>query len=530
MRRKSERNKAKGSPEKKVEKPTRRTTRRRGKASPSTSPERENVDENVSSTPFSDDDKESRLQSEQQGNDREELRKDITSTELIKSVLGEGEEDNGSVWKVARADASPGEIQKLKLCRQRNISEESDSSLNKKKSNKWPDSDEGGAEEADSADEQISSSQKTIICKQVDDPSSSHPGQDSNEEVSDYKENLPEITSANLSDDKTNIDQLADFKENLPETTATKLSEPSNNEDNKSSSPSTDLPSDNSHSGQSLVYRDCIAELTSGNLPNYQQSEDFTPGLNSINNETHQLIDSNANPSFNNEHPNVATPVDTIIQINQEAIVDESTASCGDGTIVEIIPMPNEILNQEISISEDKKTENTLIITEIIATDNVDVKKTSKNEEEEEEGEIREETDKVPISEVDSASDNTTLSSGVQDTRVKYRESSHSKTPELNEEVNKAKKEKKGAHKKEADSSKAEGSKRKSRKEKKSEKQKTPTSEVDKNSVSANTQSEVQSAECNTEKDDILEISEKSDLNVNLSTSKPIKVSLKRSL
>ncbi|XP_011506076.1 PREDICTED: apoptotic chromatin condensation inducer in the nucleus [Ceratosolen solmsi marchali] len=527
MRRKSERNKAKGSPEKKVEKPTRRTTRRRGKASPSTSPERENVDENVSSTPFSDDDKELRLQSEQQGNDREELRKDVISSELIKSVLGEGEEDNGSVWKVARADASPGEIQKLKLCRQRNISEASDSSISKTKSHKWPDSDEGGAEEADSADEQISSSRKTTIGKQVDDPSSSHPGQDSNEEVSDYKENLPEITSANLSDDKTNIDQLADFKENLSETTATKLSEPPNNEDNKSSSPSTNLPSDNSHSSQSLDCRENVAELTSGKLLNDQQNEDYpenssTPGLNSISKKSHQLIGSNANPSINDEHSNKVIPADKNVKINQEAITDESTASCGDRTVENVIPVSNELLKQESTLLKEKKTENILISNKTVATDNVDIKRNSRNEEEEEEGEIREDVEKEPSSKVDS--------SDTQDTQIKYRESSHSDTPESNDESNKIKK--KGAQKKEVekDTSKAEGGKRKGRKEKKSEKQKTTTTEVDKNSVSANAESEIELSECNIEKDDILEISEKSDeLNVNLSTSKPIKVSLKRS-
>ncbi|KAG7209379.1 hypothetical protein KM043_015478 [Ampulex compressa] len=149
MRRKSERNKAKGSPEKKVEKPTRKSTRRRGKRSPSTSPEQENVEETMQSTPSVKEVEiepvvQTRLQSKEITEPPEAPDEKVSSTERdIKVESPEDEEDNGgSVWKVARADASPGEIQKLKLCRQRNTSEASSdtSSLSRKKSGKWQES------------------------------------------------------------------------------------------------------------------------------------------------------------------------------------------------------------------------------------------------------------------------------------------------------------------------------------------------------------------------------------------------------
>lgn len=220
MRRKSERNKAKGSPEKKVEKPTRKSTRRRAKRSPSTSSEQDAFIEDVARN-TKDVEKETtiqtRLQTKEleqtlQGNDAK-----VSSTERdVKAESPEDDVDNsGSVWKVARADASPGEIQKLKLCRQRNISEaSSDASSSRKKSSKWQESGEGVAEEADSADEPLVSCTRTVSSAEPpNDPSSSYPGQDSNEEVSDSKEILPETTSANLSDDKPNIDQQGESNE-----------------------------------------------------------------------------------------------------------------------------------------------------------------------------------------------------------------------------------------------------------------------------------------------------------------------------
>ncbi|KAK2582524.1 hypothetical protein KPH14_004819 [Odynerus spinipes] len=222
MRRKSERNKAKATPEKKVEKPTRKSTRRRGKRSPSTSPEQDNVEAATVSATCTKETEKSQVQTRLQNKELEQVsdshEEKVSSTEgEIKVQSPEDEEDNNgdSVWKVARADASPGEIQKLKLCRQRNTSEaSSDASLSRKKSNKWQESGEGVAEEVDSADEQlVSCTRMSSGNEQPYDPSSSYPGQDSNEEVSDSKEILPETTSANLSDDKPNIDQQGDSNE-----------------------------------------------------------------------------------------------------------------------------------------------------------------------------------------------------------------------------------------------------------------------------------------------------------------------------
>lgn len=229
MRRKSERNKAKGSPEKKVEKPTRKSTRRRGRRSPSTSSEQDTVVEDATKSvvQLKEIEKETtvsvqtRLQSKEieqtpHGHDEKVSSSDIN----IKVDSPEDEDNGGSVWKVARADASPGEIQKLKLCRQRNTSEPSSdtppsSRKGVKSSSKWQGSGEGVAEEADSADEQLVSCTRMLSsAEQPNDPSSSYPGQDSNEEVSDSKEILPETTSANLlSDDKPNIDQHGESNE-----------------------------------------------------------------------------------------------------------------------------------------------------------------------------------------------------------------------------------------------------------------------------------------------------------------------------
>ncbi|KAL6442402.1 hypothetical protein ACFW04_002561 [Cataglyphis niger] len=228
MRRKSERNKAKGSPEKKIEKPTRKSMRRR-KKSPSTSPSEQDafVEEVAkSTTQLKEIEKETSVQTRLQSKELEQIphgrEEKVSSSERDTKVDSpENEEDNGgSVWKVARADASPGEIQKLKLCRQRNTSEASSDTASSsrksvKSSSKWQESGEGVAEEADSADEQLVSCTRTLSsAEQPNDPSSSYPGQDSNEEVSDSKEILPETTSANLlSDDKPNIDQHGESNE-----------------------------------------------------------------------------------------------------------------------------------------------------------------------------------------------------------------------------------------------------------------------------------------------------------------------------
>ncbi|XP_029672688.1 apoptotic chromatin condensation inducer in the nucleus isoform X1 [Formica exsecta] len=229
MRRKSERNKAKGSPEKKIEKPTRKSMRRRNKKSPSTSPSEQDVlveEAAKSATQVKEIEKETSVQTRLQSKELEQIphgrEEKVSSSERdTKADSPENEEDNGgSVWKVARADASPGEIQKLKLCRQRNTSEASSDTASSsrksvKSSSKWQESGEGVAEEADSADEQLVSCTRTLSsAEQPNDPSSSYPGQDSNEEVSDSKEILPETTSANLlSDDKPNIDQHGESNE-----------------------------------------------------------------------------------------------------------------------------------------------------------------------------------------------------------------------------------------------------------------------------------------------------------------------------
>lgn len=225
MRRKSERNKAKGSPEKKVEKPTRKSARRRNRRSPSTSSDQDAIVEDTagSAVQVKEIEKETNVQTCLQSKELEQPlqghEETVSSSEKdVKAGSPENEDNAGSVWKVARADASPGEIQKLKLCRQRNTSEASSdatSSSRKSKSSKWQESGEGIAEEVDSADEQLVSCTRTLSSvEQPNDPSSSYPSQDSNEEVSDSKEILPETTSANLlSDNKPNIDQHGESNE-----------------------------------------------------------------------------------------------------------------------------------------------------------------------------------------------------------------------------------------------------------------------------------------------------------------------------
>ncbi|XP_048261247.1 apoptotic chromatin condensation inducer in the nucleus-like isoform X3 [Bombus affinis] len=219
MRRKSERNKAKaGSPEKEVERVTRKSTRKCVKQASSTSLEQENVEETTKGLSNKITEKKSAHIQKKEAEQLEEQNEKVLSIETdVKTKSQEDEEDNnsGSIWKVSRSDASPGEIQRLKLSRQHNTTEgSSDTSLNRKKSNKWQESGEGVAEEVDSADKQlVSSTRVPSSTEQPNDPSSSYPGQDSNEEVSDSKEILPETTSANLSDDKPNIDQQGESNE-----------------------------------------------------------------------------------------------------------------------------------------------------------------------------------------------------------------------------------------------------------------------------------------------------------------------------
>ncbi|XP_015113742.1 apoptotic chromatin condensation inducer in the nucleus [Diachasma alloeum] len=215
MRRKSERNKGKSSPEKKPEKPTRKSNRRRAKKSPSTSPERSNSPEGDG------------LAAEKEPNVNFKIQSRLSSKETPETLVEEPEskvsstdqqitgdlDDGGCVWKVARADASPGEIQKLKLCRQRNLSETSDASLSRKRVNKWHEG-EGIAEEADSADERPATSNDKTDSGNIalaDDTSSTtdkdkERQRESGEEVSDSKEMPPE-TTVDLSDVKPNIDQ-----------------------------------------------------------------------------------------------------------------------------------------------------------------------------------------------------------------------------------------------------------------------------------------------------------------------------------
>ncbi|XP_046621049.1 apoptotic chromatin condensation inducer in the nucleus isoform X1 [Neodiprion virginianus] len=224
MRRKSERNKSKGSPEKKVEKATRKSTRKRGRRATSSSPEREefesksvdlskeqeSIPESMTSLPAT----RLKIRELKAIAEEESLAKQISSSSSAppSENLEEGGGEGASVWKVARADASPGEIQKLKLCRQRNPSEASDSSSSRKKSHKSYESGEGDGEEGDSTEEPLRSRKRDLGEERQDDPSSPNPGQDSKEEVSHCREILPRTTSANftLSDDKKNVDRLAD--------------------------------------------------------------------------------------------------------------------------------------------------------------------------------------------------------------------------------------------------------------------------------------------------------------------------------
>lgn len=228
MRRKSERNKAKASPEKKVEKPTRKSTRRRGKRSPSTSPDRDNSNDAGALSTKENDGESTTMQARLQGKECEKIdelpESKVSSSETIPKPTTQQqqqqtpphpqqqpqeEDEAGSVWKVARADASPGEIQKLKLCRQRNMSETSDASSSRKRTNKnWQDCGEGVAEEIDSADERSSVPSTTAVdsVEPTDEIVSAPPGRDSSEEVSDSKEFPPEIATVEMSDDKPNVD------------------------------------------------------------------------------------------------------------------------------------------------------------------------------------------------------------------------------------------------------------------------------------------------------------------------------------
>ncbi|XP_012283744.1 apoptotic chromatin condensation inducer in the nucleus [Orussus abietinus] len=297
MRRKSERNKAKGSPEKKVEKPTRKSTRRRGRKSASSSPDRDNTeDSSTSSIPRAkENDTVPVIEEKCPVKELEtivEVPQDADPIVSFMEVEETGkpleEEDAGSVWKVARADASPGEIQKLKLCRQRNISEASDNSLSRKKSNKWPESGEVVGEEADSADEQPTPSKKVAGSTGLNDPSSLHLGQDSNEEVSDSKEILPKTASADLSDDKPNIDQQPDSKE------ASCSIQNADDEKSPKSSGTTVAPSSNGAESKELIVRE---EKTTEDeeVTNADVKMDYIPKESSSEEEKDEQSDSSSN-------------------------------------------------------------------------------------------------------------------------------------------------------------------------------------------------------------------------------------------
>lgn len=154
----------------------------------------------------------SRLASRESEKVIEAAKSSVTSTEtLITKEEDEQAAEAGSVWKVARADASPGEIQKLKLCRQRNMSETSDASSSRKRSSKWHEGSEGITEEIDSSDERatVGSSKTTVDdAPRTEENTSVVQGRDSSEEVSDSKEFPPEIATAELSDVKPNIDYV----------------------------------------------------------------------------------------------------------------------------------------------------------------------------------------------------------------------------------------------------------------------------------------------------------------------------------
>ncbi|XP_051159038.1 apoptotic chromatin condensation inducer in the nucleus isoform X2 [Leptopilina boulardi] len=110
MRRKSERNKTKGSPEKKIEKPTRKSARRRGKRATSSSPERDDSQEDTTSDASlsRESNKElTRLQNKDLKLIPEQSEMVITIPNVEEKDSSPETEDNGSVWKVARADASP---------------------------------------------------------------------------------------------------------------------------------------------------------------------------------------------------------------------------------------------------------------------------------------------------------------------------------------------------------------------------------------------------------------------------------------
>ncbi|KAL7287102.1 hypothetical protein TKK_0018721 [Trichogramma kaykai] len=412
MRRKSERNKAKAAVEKVVETVTpRRTTRRRARVSPS--PDKEVVKE---SAPVVDDNND--ITNIEQSNDVEGTQSNVTSSELIKSVLGAKEEDgNGSVWKVARADASPGEIQKLKLCRQRNTSETSESSTpSKKKSNKWQDSGESIAEEVESADERVAALEKVAISQKADDSSSVNQVQEPKEEVSDYKENLPETTSVNLSDDQTNIDQQADSKENLPETTtisSLNSEQPSNSEEYQTLTNTQEDPSLYSRD----IVADCVENETVLNQGEKQQEDSNLPSeLENKTCESQQPTDINLNENSykvvaeqaneesiqesvspdndinqeNNEVSQVNKKYDIeIIQQNEK--VEEESPNAEEPLIYD------ENTTEDISLKNDNNSENEVFNSEnnaesiCIDTENCLIEESK--EDEEEEGEIKDEVE-----------------------------------------------------------------------------------------------------------------------------------------
>ncbi|XP_034936869.1 apoptotic chromatin condensation inducer in the nucleus-like [Chelonus insularis] len=404
MRRKSERNKAKASPEKKVEKPTRKSTRRRAKKSPSTSPERENSND---ADTVQGNEKESllykiqtRLHSKESENVVDEPETKVSSTETI-TKQQEVDDDSGSVWKAARADASPGEIPKLKLCRQRNLSETSDVSLSRKRTNKWQEGGEGIAEEADSADEKPATSLSTDVGDEpADNPSSTIPGRDSGEEVSDSKEFPPENASADLSDDKPNIDQQDDTNETSNCTTSIVDNQPNTPEPLESTETKTIVDADDAKGQQTENESNDrpTEENVKSPVENIQeeQKEPEVTKKDATSSEDEQDNNKSVPQSGSSENSNdesnekkkeketVRVPVRTTRRKHRDKYQDSSNSDSADSddepTITKEKPMDIETpteqkspIEQEIPETADRSSETELVLshqTDITETDN----------------------------------------------------------------------------------------------------------------------------------------------------------------
>lgn len=434
MRRKSERNKTKGSPEKKIEKPTRKSARRRGKRATSSSPERDDSQEDTTSDASlsRESNKElTRLQNKDLKLIPEQSEMVITIPNVEEKDSSPETEDNGSVWKVARADASPGEIQKLKLCRQRNISETSDNSSIRKKSHKWQGSGEGTAEEIDSNDERLSSPRVEFSDKRQDDVSSLSLGQDSNQEVSDYKEALPESTSANLSDDKPNIDQQGDTNE----ASCFIIS-------NDITSEPTGISTDHNICGEPDVPIQQEVEGECEEVDNQDNQQQIIENAEIDRKEEQIPEDETANPKED---------VQQDIQIeNQEEITEIKEKTFDElNSNVQLSPKEDDIEKEESQIQEEievvpKEIEIVPKVIEIVEAtierdeeshqkDEVTSEKDDRNDSSSDEDEVKVHSDSNSIDEAQMnvrSSIRVTSRSNRRKNRSKYRESSYSDTPE----------------------------------------------------------------------------------------------------